>query len=546
MTLLQDRGGTIWAGTINVISGGSLCAIREGTAHCSGGDGSLGFGILDLFEDRKGNLWVGVQNGLWRWKPGRPEFFPVADASDGVRFGGEDEHGLVLGTKPGLKRLIGNRVEPYSLGVAQPLVVTRMLRDQNGALWIGTLNHGLVHVRHGQTDTFSQTDGLSGDIVQRGFEDREGNIWVATSNGIDRFRQYAVPNISIGQGLSSAITYSVLPVNDGSVWIGTANGLNRSKDGRVSVISAQTGNIQSAGTQRASFNSLFKDSSGRVWAGGSFGFGYLEENRLIPISDFPQGTAAFGIAEVGPGNLWVAHQLAGLLHLSSGKVFQQIPWAALGRKDFAISLAADPSQKGLWLGFLQGGVAYFSHGGIQYAHTAEDGLGGGRVTNLRFGSRGALWAATEGGLSRIKDGHVATLTSKNGLPCDKVHWSIEDDDHSLWLYMACGLVRIERSEMDRWVANTTLQVKTTAFGIGEGLRSHLAVGAYQGAVAKSPDGKLWFATQDPSSIRSMFRKTNFRRRYTSSKSPPMTRRTTCGTGCGCRRAFIIWQLITRR
>jgi signal transduction histidine kinase len=31
---------------------------------------------------------------------------------------------------------------------------------------------------------------------------------------------------------------------------------------------------------------------------------------------------------------------------------------------------------------------------------------------------------------------VATLTSKSGLPCDTVHWSIEDDAHSVWLYMA--------------------------------------------------------------------------------------------------------------
>jgi hypothetical protein len=34
------------------------------------------------------------------------------------------------------------------------------------------------------------------------------------------------------------------------------------------------------------------------------------------------------------------------------------------------------------------------------------------------------------------------------LPCDTIHWTIEDDDRSLWLYTACGLVRIRRTELD--------------------------------------------------------------------------------------------------
>ena len=54
----------------------------------------------------------------------------------------------------------------------------------------------------------------------------------------------------------------------------------------------------------------------------------------------------------------------------------------------------------------------------------------------------------EGGLSRVKNGRVTTLTSRNGLPCNAVNWVMEDNDHSFWLYMGCGLVRITRSELD--------------------------------------------------------------------------------------------------
>ena len=150
---------------------------------------------------------------------------------------------------------------------------------------------------------------------------------------------------------------------------------------------------------------------------------------------------------------------------------------------------------GLWLSFwTDGGVLYFKDGQVRASYTTADGLGKGQVPGLRLDRDGALWAATEeGGLSRIKDGHVATLTSKNGLPCDTIHWSIEDDDRSLWLYTACGLVRIARSELDAWIADPSRRIQTTVWDAADGVMLRATSPAYFGPpVAKSTDGKLWF------------------------------------------------------
>jgi ligand-binding sensor domain-containing protein len=144
--------------------------------------------------------------------------------------------------------------------------------------------------------------------------------------------------------------------------------------------------------------------------------------------------------------------MLGLFQLFRGNVVQRIPWAKLGHKDHVSALVADPLQGGLWLGFSLGGVAFFLDGQVRASYSVTDGLGEGRVNHLRFDQESALWAATDGGLSRLKNGRVVTLTSKNGLPCDTVHWAIEDDDHSLWLYTACGLLRIARTELDAWAA----------------------------------------------------------------------------------------------
>ena len=207
------------------------------------------------------------------------------------------------------------------------------------------------------------------------------------------------------------------------------------------------------------------------------------------------------IAGDSAGNLWIGDQDQGLFHLLEGSVVEQIPWARLGRKDFAYALFPDPVQGGLWLGFYQGGVAYFKDGQVRASYAGADGLGEGRVGGLQLDRDGTLWAATEGGLSRVKNGRVATLTSKNGLPCDTVHWVMEDDDHSFWLYTACGLVRIARPELDAWAADPKRTIQSAVFDSSDGVRSHaVAYSGYSPRVAKSADGKLWFLPGDGVSV----------------------------------------------
>jgi ligand-binding sensor domain-containing protein len=97
------------------------------------------------------------------------------------------------------------------------------------------VDQGLLHVHQGRTDRFTRSDGLSGDAVSSLFEDREGNIWVATVDGLDRFRNFAVATISIEQGLSSRGVSSILAAKDGTVWLGTDYGLNRWNNGHITI-----------------------------------------------------------------------------------------------------------------------------------------------------------------------------------------------------------------------------------------------------------------------------------------------------------------------
>jgi PAS domain S-box-containing protein len=506
--LVEDDEGSIWAGTSGPPDG-KLCEIRNGGVRCHPEMVGVARGVFGLHKDGKGNLWVELETGVWRWRPGPPQFYTVPRLLNGRREGmadGEDG-ALLIATTGAVMRLAGGKAEAvYRFPTARRgFRRLEMLRDRDGGLWVCPAGRGIVHIHEGRTDVFSESDGLSGDDVYDLFQDREGNIWVATINGLDRFHELPVVTYSKKQGLSDIPWGGLLAARDGSVWFATLNGLNRLSHGQVAVYgqhrTARRQEVVGSGIPDEGVGSLFQDSRGRIWVSTLTAIGYLENDRFIPAA--APGGLVESLTEDSSGNLWIANRDLGLIRMSQQHVFPPIPWATFGRNDPAVVLATDPLHGGLWLGFSRGGIVWFRDGQVRSSYSATDGLGKGAVNQLRFDTEGALWIATEGGLTRLKDGHIATLTSKSGLPCDAVQWTMEDDARSVWLMMPCGLVRVARSELDTWASaadKTPGTIRTTVFDNSDGLRTLAVVGDYTPRVAKSRDGKLWFMSPDGISV----------------------------------------------
>ncbi|HEU4413501.1 MAG TPA: two-component regulator propeller domain-containing protein [Candidatus Angelobacter sp.] len=512
-SFLEDRDGKFWFGTFETSDRKArLCTGLNGMIECQE-TGNFARGITALYQDHQGNLWVASETGLWRWAPGRPQRyeFPrgVLEANSLV----EDESGaLLVATNEGVKQVSDGRIHDYPLrGLPRDVRPLHFLRDADGSLWTATAQ-GILRLHHGTIHRFSATNGLSDDAVNRIFKDREGNVWAGTQSGLDRFREYAFPTISQSQGLSGAGVWSVQATPDGSIWIGTAEGINRWANGHMTLYRSRSalgrdrqGSQKELDTIRPTREilhsglagapeSLGVDDSGRLWTATNEGVFYFELERFVRFPGISI-RGIFSIASDGQGHVWILDGLAGILYRASKAGVQQVSLSQLGQ-GVARTLLPDQREGGVWIGFYGGGVTHLKDGKALASYSAADGMGSGMVNHLRFGSRGELWVSTEGGLSRIYDGHIATLAGNNGLPCNTVHWSMEDNDHAAWLYMPCGLVRIQQPELDAWASDPKRVIKTTNFDASDGLRSIAVYGSFAPHAAKSSDGRIWFLPRD--------------------------------------------------
>ena len=111
---------------------------------------------------------------------------------------GDDGRLIIAVNGGGLKQFTGDKLEPFP--IRAPSIRIRcsgtemLIRISCSATAMEVSGsepwqRGLIHVHHGRADVFTKVDGLSGNIVAGLFEDHEGNIWVSTTGGIDRFRE---------------------------------------------------------------------------------------------------------------------------------------------------------------------------------------------------------------------------------------------------------------------------------------------------------------------------------------------------------------------
>lgn len=318
-------------------------------------------------------------------------------------------------------------------GLAESVVLV-LCHARSGHLWLGTPD-GISRFDGQQFTNYGVRDGLAGNVVRAILEDRQGTLWVGTDEGLSRWRDGAwlPPLVELGNRKVRCLAED----GNGTLWAGTFDsGLARIEGADVTLLT------EADGLPHNKVRALLLDPDGRLWI-GTFGGG-------VAVRDATGELTSYGAGQ-GLGNLFVRAMVEasghGLLVGTNAGVFQWTergfapfsPAAALA--DFAVTALAEDSRGQLWIGTRDHGACRLGRGGLSCFRT-EHGLASDSINDIVEDREGNLWLASGAGASRLSCDGFLSFTPESGLPAGGAQAFAELDGEILIGVHGGGVVRL--------------------------------------------------------------------------------------------------------
>jgi diguanylate cyclase (GGDEF)-like protein len=351
-------------------------------------------------------------------------------------------------------------------------IVTSILEDSRGRIWIGTMEGG-VNALDQATGEIARylpdpldPHSLTHRNVRSLFEDRSHLFWIGTRGGglsvLDlkptKFQELRADGVR--PSLPSGDISAVFVDREGTTWVGMIGG------GAISFAGgdAQPVLYESRAGDTASFaqntvTSFAQDVTGTIWVGtlGGLHSTTPESGRFRQHLHDPgdRSTISDNQVEVivpsASGALWVGTR-EGLNRLDPlSNRFTRIPLLPAGSRSEAWVRAIHEDADGaLWIGTEADGLFHYRPSGGEVTRMlsrADDPStpSGNRIFAITRDSRGSLWIGTPQGVDRLdeKSRRITRFSPMEDLSTVAVH-SIEGDRRGqLWLGTTRGLLRFD-------------------------------------------------------------------------------------------------------
>jgi diguanylate cyclase (GGDEF)-like protein len=363
-----------------------------------GGDqGLLNLTPWALAQDGQGFIWVGTEDGLYRY--------------DGQRF-------LAFGLKDGLPSAF----------------VSQIHIDSEGTLWVGTYK-GLSLYKNGRFEEMGAASGLPASEPSGIITGPDGQIWVGMKEGLFR-RQMDGSFHAVEGWAAGAVTAMGSRFGSSTIWVASW------KNARAAVWRwTPSGWKVAEGPKNFSderIDALAADGRGNVWARS---LRHLWE--ATPGSDrFDLAKPAIPIARqkghlyIDPrGNLWVTTE-QGLFRYAGGR------WTRLGRGEGlpknTVRAVMEDSEGSLWVA--SEGVFRLQGGGILQAYTLAQGLPNEVVWSIFRDQAGTLYVGTDSGLAKAAGGGWKLVPGTGNF---QVRCIVQGPDGALYLTGGPQIMRVD-------------------------------------------------------------------------------------------------------
>lgn len=301
----EDEFGDLWIGT-NVSGLNKLDRKKDIYSYYKYDENNensiLSNNVWQVTGDKKGNVWVATKEGLSKIDIKTNKITNYVNdkenknslSNNDVREIFIDDKGLIwIGTRNGLdvfnpkNNTFTNLNHIIINSGINELFVRRIFQDSKGNYWLAAGWHsGLLKldVKSKQIKVYNHNkEGksfLSDNMVMGINEGLNGDIWVATTNGLNKIEYDTDQIISYKEkdGMGNSYAYGVLVDDIGNIWVST--------NGGISKLDVETNKFENYtyidGLQSNEFNvtSDFKSKSGEMFFGGVDGVSSFMPNEL--------------------------------------------------------------------------------------------------------------------------------------------------------------------------------------------------------------------------------------------------------------------------
>lgn len=362
----------------------------------------------------------------------------------------------------------------------------------------------------------STEDGLSNNLINDILQDKNGFLWIATDDGLNRYDGYEFKifrnNPSDSNSLSDNSIWSLAEDKSGRLWIGTKTGWLNCYDPVSEKFYRYY--IPSDITRENTITAIFIDDENKVWIGtyrsGLYllipGKGELKNWKNNP---FDSTTLSYNyvssIVSDKTGNLWIStyNGLCKFNYKLSENKFQRFYKSEKNQNSLSDNLiwnlTIDESDSNIiWIGTANHLTKYdlirgeFERFIIPNPDNLQFGTGSGYVITEFYNSQKLIWTNSYAGLIRYNlttgrvDRFLNEKNNPNSLPSNRINKVYRDKSGVIWIGTDNGLAKF---------SNKNRKFNYSVFEDISFLSNEEFSDISINAVAQTSDGAIWFGTE---------------------------------------------------